>query len=246
MMVVPEGGSTFMHNMTMVADGHTGIEHALPVAKFYKDVEQFWSGTKVGYTPTLIVAYGGIWGENYWYQNTKVWDDKRLLTFVPRQVVDERALRPRVTSSNGEYNHMNAAKGAARLASKGVGVQIGAHGQREGLGAHWETWMLVQGGMTPMQALHAATIGGARYLAMDKEIGSLEPGKLADLIVLDANPLENIRNTETVRYTVVNGRVFDAATMNEIGNHPRNRQKFFFEENGGNWVPSASAGSDVD
>jgi cytosine/adenosine deaminase-related metal-dependent hydrolase len=106
--------------------------------------------------------------------------------------------------------------------------------------------MLVQGGMTPMQALHAATIGGARYLAMDKEIGSLEPGKLADLIVLDANPLENIRNTETVRYTVVNGRVFDAATMNEIGNHPRNRQKFFFEENGGNWVPSASAGSDVD
>jgi cytosine/adenosine deaminase-related metal-dependent hydrolase len=102
--------------------------------------------------------------------------------------------------------------------------------------------MFVQGGMTPIQALHAATINGAHYLGMDKQIGSLEPGKLADLIVLDGNPLENIRNTESVRYTVVNGRVFDAATMNEVGNHPRTRQKFYFEIPGNvAWAAGATA-----
>src|SRR4029077_18198409 len=82
MLVVPEGGSLFEHNMTMVVDGHTGVEHSIPVARAYKDVRQLWSGTRVGYTPTLIVGYGGIWGENYWYAKTPVWADSRLLSFV--------------------------------------------------------------------------------------------------------------------------------------------------------------------
>ena len=126
-------------------------------------------------------------------------------------------------------------------------MQLGAHGQREGLGAHWELWMFVQGGMTPLQALHAATLNGAWYLGLDKEIGSLEPGKLADLIVLDSNPLENIRNSESVRYTIVNGRIFDAATMNEIGNHPRTRQPFWFQVSGNDaWGRTSAASSDDD
>ncbi len=231
MMVVPEGGSLFEHNMTMVVDGHTGVEHSIPVGKSYSDVSQLWSGTKVGYTPTLIVGYGGLWGEQYWYAKTNVWEDQRLLMFVPRRIIDSRARR-RTTAPDDEWNHFNNAKIAADLMHKGVSVQLGAHGQREGLGAHWEMWMFVQGGMTPLEALRCATLNGARYLGLDKDIGSLEPGKLADLDVLDANPLENIRNTESVHYTVVNGRVFDAATMNEAGNHPRNRQPFYFEQAG--------------
>ena len=107
---------------------------------------------------------------------------------------------------------------------------IGAHGQREGLGAHWETWMMEQGGMRPMDALKTATIYGARYLGLERDLGSLEPGKLADILVLERNPLENLRNTEAIRYTVVNGRMYDARTMNELGNHPKMREKFFFEE----------------
>ena len=245
MMVVPEGGSLFQHNMTMLVDGHTGVEHSIPVANAYEDVMQLWSKTHTGYTPTLIVGYGGLWGEQYWYAKTNVWEDKRLLTFVPRRIVDARARR-RTLAADDEWNHISNARIAKRLLDRGVSVQLGAHGQREGLGAHWELWMFTQGGMTPMEALRCATLNGARYLALDKDIGSLEVGKLADLIVLDANPLENIRNSESVRYTVVNGRIFDSATMNEIGNHPRQRQKFFFEIEGNDaWARSTTA-TDVD
>jgi imidazolonepropionase-like amidohydrolase/Tol biopolymer transport system component len=239
MMVVPEGGSLFEHNMTMVVDGHTGVEHSIPVAKIYDDVTQLWAQTKVGYTPTLIVGYGGNWGENYWYQKTNVWEDERLSQFVPRRILDARSRR-RTMVPEDELNHFNNARVAKELHDAGVSVQLGAHGQRESLGAHWEIWMFEQGGMTPLQALRAATLDGARYLGFDREIGSLEPGKLADLIVLDANPLENIRNTHAVRYTVVNGRIFDAATMNEIGNHPRTRKPFYFQMPGNETWGSAA------
>jgi imidazolonepropionase-like amidohydrolase/Tol biopolymer transport system component len=246
MMVVPEGGSLFEHNMTMVVDGHTGVEHSIPVQKIYADVDQLWSQSKTGYTPTLIVGYGGLWGENYWYAKTNVWEDARLNAFVPRRIIDARARR-RTLAPDDEWNHFDLAKLATRLNNKGVSVQLGAHGQREGLGAHWELWMFVQGGMTPLQALHAATLNGAWYLGLDKEIGSLEPGKLADLIVLDANPLENIRNSESVRYTIVNGRIFDAATMNEMGNHPRTRQPFWFEVSGNDaWGRTTATATDDD
>jgi Tol biopolymer transport system component/imidazolonepropionase-like amidohydrolase len=246
MMVVPEGGSLFQHNMSMVVDGHTGIEHSIPVPNVYDDVMQLWPKTKVGYTPTLIVGYGGAFGENYWYHKTNVYDDPRLTKFVPRRVLDSRARR-RTMIPDEEYNHINNARIVKQLQDAGVSIQLGAHGQREGLGAHWEMWMMAQGGMAPMQVLRAATLDGARYLAMDKDIGSLEPGKLADLIVLDRNPLENIQNTHSVRYTVVNGRIFDSATLNELGNHPRTRKPLYFELPGNEtWGATTTAASTHD
>jgi imidazolonepropionase-like amidohydrolase/Tol biopolymer transport system component len=229
MMVVPEGGSLLPHNLTMIADGHTGIEHSIPVSAIYNDVKQFWSQSQTWYTPTLIVGYGGLWGENYWYQKTNVWENERLLTFTPREIVDERSRR-RTMVPDDEFNHFSNARIAKEVLDAGVLVQIGAHGQREGLGAHWETWMMAQGGMSPMQALHTATINGARYLGMDRDLGTLEAGKLADIIVLEQNPLSNIRNTESIRYTMINGRLYDAKTMDEIGNRPRKRAKFYWEE----------------
>jgi imidazolonepropionase-like amidohydrolase/Tol biopolymer transport system component len=246
MMVVPEGGSLLELNLTMVVDGHTGIEHSLPVAKIYADVRQLWRGTEVGYTPTLGVAYGGLFGETWWYDKTHVWDDARLQAFVPREVLDPRSRR-RTTAPDEEYNHFAAARNAHDLAADGVKVNLGAHGQREGLAAHWEMGMLVQGGMTPAQALQSATITGARYLGLDHDLGSIEAGKLADLVVLEANPIEDIKNTTKIFRVIKNGRVYDSMTLDELGNHPAKRQPFFWQLPHPAWSPRASGKSvDVD
>lgn len=229
LMVVPEGGSLLQHNLTMIIDGHTGIEHAIPPADIYQDIEQLWSQTQVGYTPTLTVAYGGIWGEHYWYQHTEVWKHPLLSRYVPESVLWPRSIR-RMMVPREDYNHFNTARVAAKLQSLGVGVNLGAHGQREGLGSHWEIWMFVQGGMTPHQALRAATLDSAKYLGLDGDIGSLEPGKLADLVILEANPLTDIRNSEQIDMVMLNGRLYDAQTMDRIGNHPRKREPLFFEQ----------------
>lgn len=228
MLVVPEGGSTFFHNLTQIVDGHTGVEHNLPVAPLYADVLNVWKATPVGYTPTLVVSYGGLSGEYYWYQHTDVFDKARLLAFTPRPIVDARARR-RQMAPESEYWHVEVAKAAKALVDAGGKVQMGAHGQLQGLGAHWELWMLAQGGMTPLEVLRAGTRSGAEYLGLDGDLGSLEAGKLADLVVLDANPLENIRHTEQVRYTMVGGRLFEAATMNEIGLREHARSPFYWE-----------------
>jgi len=228
MMVVPEGGSLLQHNLSMIVDGHTGIEHSIPPARIYEDIKQLWSQTDVGYTPTLVVAYGGIWGENYWYDKTDVWTNIKLNNFVPAEVFKPRAMR-RPKAPDHHYNHISNAKVAKQLQDLGVKTNIGAHGQREGLGAHWEIWMFEQGGMSSLEALRTATIDPAHYIGLDHALGSIEVGKLADIIVIDGNPLENIRDTDNVTHTMINGRLYDANTMNEIGNNENKRAPFYFE-----------------
>ncbi|QSX37297.1 amidohydrolase family protein [Shewanella sedimentimangrovi] len=228
MMVVPEGGSLLQHNLTMVADGHTTVEHSLPAAAIYSDIKQFWSQTKVGYTPTLVVAYGGISGENYWYDKTDVWAHPRLSKYVPGDILQARAMR-RPHAPDGHYNHFNVAKVAKELNDIGVHPNIGAHGQREGLAAHWEMWMFAQGGMSNLDVLKTATINPARTFGMEQQLGSIKAGKLADLIVIDGDPLADIRVTDKVHYTMVNGKLYDAETMNQLNGAKRQRQPFFFE-----------------
>ncbi len=236
MMVVPEGGSLFQHNMTMVVDGHTGVEHAIPVANAYDDVKQLWSQTQVGYTPTLGVGYGGLDGEHYWYARTDVWRHPLLSRHVPRSVLEPRAVR-RETAPEEDFNVFNIARTATELQRAGVPVNLGAHGQREGLAAHWEMWTLARGGMTPLEAIRSATLNGARYLGMDQDIGSLQAGKLADLVIINGDVLADIQQSDRITQVMVNGRLYDAGTLNEIGATPKTRAPYFFEAGDGAVVP---------
>jgi imidazolonepropionase-like amidohydrolase/Tol biopolymer transport system component len=228
MMVVPEGGSMFQLNMGMIVDGHTGIEHALPIDTVYDDVRQFWAQTRVGYTPTLNVAYGGLDGENYWYARTEVWKHPLLSRYVPRTVLQARAVR-RMTAPEEDFNVLRVARTATALQRAGVAANIGAHGQREGLGAHWEMWMFGLGGMTPLEALRTATLNPARYLGLDRDVGSLDVGKLADLVLIDGDVLADIRQSDRISHVMQNGRLFEAATLNEVVSGNRVRKPLFFE-----------------
>lgn len=231
MMVVPEGGSTFMHNMSMIVDGHTGIEHTLSVQSAYDDVMDLWRNTEVGYTPTLCVAYGGISGERYWYQHDDLWEHSRLNRFIPRSILHPRSRR-REKAPLEDYNHMRVAEIAKQVVEQGGMVQTGGHGQLNGIDTHWELWSLTQGGMNAMDSLRCGTILGAKYLGMDRDLGSLEVGKLADLIVFDRgmDPSENIRHSQEIAMVMINGRLFDAKTMEEIGGEHRPAPKFFFHD----------------
>ena len=229
MNVVIEGGSTFQYNMTMILDGHTGIEHNIPISPLYNDVVTLHGASRVGYTPTLVVSFGGLSGENYWYQHDRVFDHSRLLAFTPREILDRRARR-RLKVEEDDYNHIVVAEATKALSDAGVKVNVGAHGQRQGLAAHWEMWMLAQGGMKPLEVLKAGTLNGAEYIGLDNDIGSLETGKLADLIILEKNPLEDIRNTDSVELVMINGRLYDATTMNQLFPEVVTRPAFWWEK----------------
>ena len=238
-LVVPEGGMKFQHNLNQLVDGHTTIEHSLPVANIYGDVVDLWSQVETAYTPTFGVAYGGLTGEYYWYDRTDVWANPRLLRYTPASIVLPRAAR-RQTAPDHHYNHVLVAEHAEQLNNEGVPVLIGAHGQREGLASHWEMWMMEQGGFTPWEALRGATIDAAEIYGMDSEIGSIETGKLADLFIVDGNPLDDLRRSEFVTHTMLNGRLYEAASMNEIGNETREREPFYFELEDGDVFPTTA------
>jgi Tol biopolymer transport system component/imidazolonepropionase-like amidohydrolase len=239
MMVVPEGGGKLQQNISMLVDGHTGLEHSLPIARGYNDLTQLWKATQFGYTPTFVVAYGGMMGEEYFYDKTEVWKNERLMRYTPSFIVDRRAIR-RPSAPENYYNHFEVAKYAKVLRDEGVRVMIGAHGQREGLASHWEMWIMAQGGFTPFEAIRGATIDGATHLGMDQDIGSIEVGKLADMVIIDGDVLSDIRRSEYVSHTVINGRVFESATMNQVGSK-KERNLFFFENNNQLFMPEHTA-----
>ena len=225
LMPTTEGGLDYKLNMTQLFDGYPGHEHSIPVFPLYKDVTQTVAKSKMAYTPTLLVAYGGPWAENFYYTTESPLHDPKLNHFTPYNELNEKARR-RVGGLGGwfapeDHVFQKHAQGVNSIITQGGIAGVGSHGQLQGLGYHWELWSIASGDMKNLDALKVATILGAEALGLDKELGSIEAGKLADLVILDKNPLENIRNTNTITHVVKDGRVYDGSSLDEILPTPR-------------------------
>lgn len=215
LMPTTEGGLDLKLDLTHAIDGMSGNEHALPIVPLYADVVNTFVKSGITYTPTLLVAYGGPWAENYFYETTEVHDDAKLQRFFPHNVLDTKSQR-RPWFRKEEQVFPKLAASAAKIVRAGGRVCIGGHGQIQGIQCHWEMWALASGGLTNFEVLRAATIHGAQAIGYDQDLGSIEPGKLADLIVLNKDPLQDIHNTNTIRYVMKNGELFEGDTLNQI------------------------------
>jgi Tol biopolymer transport system component/imidazolonepropionase-like amidohydrolase len=223
-----EGSLDLKLNLTQMADGYSGQEHSFPIMPLYKDVTEFVARTKTFYTPTILVAYGAPWSENYYFEHESVATDQKLRKFVPWELLDNMVRRRAQWFLPEEYGHAAIAKGVADVVRAGGRAGLGSHGQLQGLGAHWETWNLQSGGLTPHETLRVVTQFGAEAIGMQQDVGSIEAGKLADLIVLDKNPLENIRHTNSIRYVMKNGELYEGDTLNMIWPEQRQLPKQFW------------------
>lgn len=239
MLLTAEGAGELATDLTMVMDGFTAWEHALPV-ELQPDTVELIAQSKTFYTPTLLVAYGGPWGELYYWQNANPHDDVKLNRFVPHDFLDHMARRhPWIWPA--EYSFPSVAHGAAEVLRAGGNVSLGAHGQLQGLGPHWELWAMAgegakqpNGAMTPMEALRAATLLAANKLGVEPDLGSIESGKLADFVVLDANPLDDIHNSVKAKWVVKNGEMWEADTMKKIWPNEEPAPRFFWQSDASN------------
>lgn len=214
LMSTCEGDADHLEYISIAMDGHTGCEHPILALPLQRDVTQFLGQAGFFYSPTLNVGGPGPWGEDFFYQESDIWKNPKLQRFVPPLWLfphtQRRALRP-VTS----YPFPLLAQGVADVVAAGGFGTIGAHGQLQGIDSHFDLWQMASA-MTPLQALRTATIFPARFIGVDRDVGSIAVGKLGDLLILNSNPLENIRHTTDIRYVVKGGTVYDGNTLDVV------------------------------
>jgi len=223
-MPTTEGGLDYKLDITHALDGYPGIEHALPIMPMYNDVVELFKASQTTNSPTLLVSYGGPWAENFFYTHEDIQLDRKLGHFMPSAWVDAKSRRQGAGTGPGpggwfredEYVFPRHADFVKRMVDGGGRVGVGSHGQLQGLGYHWEMWAMASGGIKPYDMLRVATIYGAEAIGLSQDVGSLEVGKLADILVMDADPLANIRNTNSLRYVMKGGRLYEASTLNEV------------------------------
>jgi hypothetical protein len=216
LMPTTEGSLDFKMNMTQLLDGYPGHEHSFPIYPIYKDVIKSTAFSKMAVTPTLLVSYGGPWAENYYYSRENPYHDKKMQYFTPYRELASKSRRRPGWFMDEEHVFKKHAEFMKDLVEANGLAGIGSHGQLQGLGFHWELWSVASGGMKNLDALKVATIHGAKALGLDTDLGSIQVGKLADILIMDKNPLDNLKNTNTLKYVIKNGVLYDASTLDEI------------------------------
>jgi hypothetical protein len=216
--VTAEGGD-LEYNLGMIMDGQTGWEHPLDYMPLYGDATRFFGEAKATYSVTFNVGTS-VWNEEYWWAESEVWKNPKLQRWLPWRTLLPHSRRVMLRPQT-DYPFPLLAQAAADIIAAGGNAAIGSHGQAHGIGPHWEVWMAASA-LGNHGALEMGSLGGARFLGMDADLGSIATGKLADLVVLNSNPLDNIKNTADVRYVMKNGVLFDAGTLDEMW--PRERK----------------------
>ncbi|WP_420447319.1 amidohydrolase family protein [Candidatus Palauibacter sp.] len=226
LMPTTEGGLDYKIDITHAIDGYPGIEHNLPIAPIYSDVVELFETSQTTNSPTLLVSYGGPFGENYFYTHEDVLGDEKLATFVPQANIDARARRrgPGAGGSPGEggwfleeeYVFARHGEFVKKMLEADARMAVGSHGQIQGVGYHWELWAMGSGGASNYDILRAATILGAEAIGFGEQLGSIEEGKFADIVVLNSNPLDELRNTVDIHYVMKDGRLYNGMTLDEI------------------------------
>ena len=231
LMPTTEGSLDMKLNLNMLIDGYSGQEHNYPISPIYSDVIQTTAESQIAYTPTLLVTYGGPWAENYFFATEDAANDPKLRYFTPKQDLDSKTRRRGAGwFHEEEYVMDRQSQTVKEIYDAGGLIGVGSHGQLQGLGYHWELWAMAWDDMDAHKALRVATIHGAKALGLAGDVGSLEEGKLADLIILENDPLADIRNTNTIERVMVNGRLYDGNNLHQEWPEVRGTGKLWFQQ----------------
>ena len=215
-MPTTEGGGDMPLDLTHVIDGFGGNEHQFPVAPLFKDVITLVAQSGIYYTPTFIIGgYDGPGSETHFFETGNIHEDPKLRRFIPHGILDEKT-SGLLWHRKDEYTYPVDAASTWAISRAGGKVCVGGHGELQGLSFHWQLWSLESGGMSNLEALRAATLNGAEAIGLAQDLGSIEPGKLADLVILSKDPLEDIHNTVSIRYVMKNGELFEGETLNQV------------------------------
>jgi len=178
----------------------------------YDDQVQLFRAAQLAFVPTIsYMAFAVRVGEN-----PKLLDaDSEVMTFASREdfawmLEMDKPNRDRITRAV-----LDARTTVAKLLRAGVTLGTGTDIWQYPAAVHLELEELVAAGLTPAEAIRASTTSAARIIGAERELGSVEVGKLADLVILDANPLDDIRNTRRISAVVQNGRVVDRTAIRD-------------------------------